>query len=114
MLLPLKIPHITADAAQKFRFLRRVGAQTDHRRALAAIEHAVARGAVAHAAAEKLLLAGKNALLRDPGGEDERAALLKFRSCRDADRFTHRHGVLYPRMEEDNAHILRLLRHLLQ
>ena len=114
VLFAVVIVHVAADLPQEVRLLRRVRRQTDDRRALAAIEHAVTGGAVAHAAAEKLRLARKRAALGDAGCKQERPALHEFLTCRDAERFSHRHGRECPLAQDVRTKITRLLRHGLE
>ena len=106
--------HVTADLPQEIRLCRSVGRQANDRRALAAVEHAVAGGAVAHAAAEIICFPGKRAALGNAGRKQKRPALHEFLTCRDAERFSHRHGRECPLAQDVRTKITRLLRHGLE
>ena len=114
VLFSVVILHVAADLTQEVRLRRGVRRQADDRRALAAVEHAVAGSAVAHAAAEKRRFPGKRAALGNAGRKQKRPALHKFLARRDAERFAHRHGRQRPLAQHVRAKIARLLRHGLE
>ena len=114
MLFSVIILHVAADLTQEIRLRRGVRRQADDRRALAAVEHAVAGGAVAHAAAEIICFPGKRAALGNTGRKQERPALHKFLTRRNTERLAHWHGRERPLAQHVRTEITRLLCHGLE